>query len=730
MAAIAILSVILTILVPAVKSSGTTELILINGVPSEHFIIMFHGEEGVLEPAPGGKYIAVAVESSVAVVDSFTDSVVGSINLSGVGWGRTASLAWARGMLVAVNSSCSIAVMGLDEDWLNVDKLISFGGGLKAFGAGSYGDLVLALCGSPSGPALLVLNISGGGSRLIALDGLVSAGNPVFGRGPLVDEAEDRVYFSGITLSGGTYVHGIYYLSFEELSGEEVVPHLLYGIEAPSDWYLVGVRDVAGGMVLASVNNTLLLIDGDGRVRASLDLPWFYGDAVFYGSTDLVTLTFREAYDVEWVAIYDIRGSLVKGLFMRGSVLRLAVVPGKVYTLEPCVPGRDDYLGLYSLAYRGLHEVLSAEVSAVVTDRSARINIAGDVAPGELHSWVSAYFDPARGWWEAVYTTHIHYNGSLYNTVVEIGEGSAGRAYVIEDLALGASPVPGVGVVMAGALVRPPAYSAMRQWYIIDESSGRAVTVLEVGADEVLGVQALSRREWVSYGEEGISLYTLTDLSVNLRVLGEGVQVASPVQGSEYAVIVRGRSLEIVRVEEGGLVIAHSLGVKSVLAAAYNPLDNVLLLVKLSGTSRIEVSVIRPGTVWEEGIMWEPFMTPVAPIDGGVLGVGTGNTSATIVLSSVMGRVQTLAEALSCTNPTIIDYFISPKGVGTAIGCSSNAIVIWVSDSVPRPPFYIIWAAVMSVAYLTVFSLIRLAGQRHGNRQLRRKQSSQQLCSQ
>ncbi len=713
-AALTLSLVALAALAPAPASGNARILLLIDGVPSERFIMMFHGEDGVVEPGPGGGLVAAAVGASVAIVDSVKDSVIGVVDLSGAGWGRTLSLAWAGGRVVAVNASCSVAVIGLSDDGLRVEELVELGEGLRAAGAGGYvGDSALFLCDSSSGPVLAVLNVSSGLYGLVRVRGLVSAGNPVFGRGPLLDNATGRVYFSGVAPSGERFVHGIYYLEPSELLGDEVVPHLLYGVGSSSDWYLVGVRDVSDGEVLADVNGSLVLVDGDGGVRASVSLPWFYGDALFYRPTGLVVVTFREWYDVEWVAIYDLRAGLVRGLFMRGSVLRLAVASGKIYTLEPCVPGRDDYLALYSLAYRGLNELDSAGVMAEVSGPSVRVDVVDGLAPGELYSWVSAYLDPGHGWWEVVYTTHIHYNGSLYNTVAVIGEGDAGRAYLIDGLATKASPVTGAGVIMAGALVEPPSYTWLRQWYLIDVASGKAITVLEVGADEVEGVQALSPSEWVSYGSEAVKLYMISGSSVTSETLGPGVSLASPVQGTDYVVYTRDSRLFVARIGRDGLSILHLVGARRVLGVAYNPIDDSLLLTTVHGAS-VTTSVLRLSGGWFEDLLWPPSLAPIAPVGNGALAIRLSNGSATVALASPMGRIRALAEA-PCSDPSPISYFISSGGVGAAIGCSSGAIIAWAgADAIPGPPHYVAWAGAASTAFLLLLAAIRLAGRRPG----------------
>ncbi len=718
--ALALSLVALAVLVPTPVNGDVHNLLLIDGVPSERFIIMFHGEDGVIEAGLEGVLVAAAVGSSIAVVDSVKDAVVGVVNLSGVGWGRTVSLAWAGGKVVAVNASCSAAVISLGDEGARVEAVVRLGEGLRTAGAGGYvGGAALILCESATGPVLAVFNASNGLYRLVRVRGLISAGNPVFGRGPLTDAVTGGVYLSGVAPSGDGFMHGIYYLEPSELLGDEAVPHLLYGVESPSDWYLVGVRDVSGGEVLADVNGSLVLVDGDGGVRASMSLPWFYGDALFYRPTGLVAVTFRERYDVEWVAIYDLRTGLVRGLFMRGSVLRLAVASGKIYTLEPCVPGRDDYLALYSLAFRGLNELLSAGVKAEVSGPSVRVGVVDGLAPGDLYSWVSAYLDPGREWWEVVYTTHIHYNGSLYNTVTAIGEGGVGRAYLIDDLATEASPIPGTGVVMAGVLVEPPSYTRLRQWYLIDVASGKAITVLEVGADEVGGVQALSPGEWVSYGGEAVKLYIVSGSSVVFETLGPGVPLASPVHGSDYVVYTRSSRLFVARVGSEGLSVLYSLGVRRVLGMAYNPFDDSLLLTTVQGASAIATVLRLDGGGWYEDLLWPPSLIPIAPVGNGALALQVGNGSAAVVLASAMGRVKALAEMPSCSNPTPIDYFVSSGGIGAAVGCSSGAVIAWVgADSVPGPPPYIACAGAASAALLALLAAVRLAGRRHGGSRL------------
>ena len=681
---------------------------------------MFRGEDGVVEAGPEGGLVAAAVGSSIAVVDSVKDVAVEIVNLSEAGWGRTVSLAWAGGKVVAVNASCSAATIGLGDGGPRVEAIVRLGEGLRTAGAGGYvGGTALILCDSASGPVLAVFNASSGLYRLVRVRGLVSAGNPVFGRGPLTDAVTGRVYFSGVAPSGGVFVHGIYYLEPSELLGDEAVPHLLYGVESPSDWYLVGVRDVSDGAVLADVNGSLVLVDGDGEVRASMSLPWFYGDALFYRPTGFVAVTFRERYDVEWVAIYDLRTGLVRGLFMRGSVLRLAVASGKIYTLEPCVPGRDDYLALYSLAYRGLNELVSAGVTAEVSGPSVRVGVVDGLAPGDLYSWVSAYLDPGREWWEVVYTTHIHYNGSLYNTVAAIGEGSVGRAYLVDGLVTKASPVPETGVVMAEVLVEPPSYSRLRQWYLIDVASGRAMTVLEVGADEVEGVQALSPGEWVSYGGEAVKLYTVSSSLATSETLGPGVSLSSPVHGTDFVVYIRGPRLFIARAGPVGLSVTRSMGARRVLGMAYNPIDNSLLLTTVRGPSVITAVLRLDGSGWSEELLWPPSLDPIAPIGDGALALRASNGPAAIVLASAMGRVEALAEMLTCSGPSPIDYFISSGGIGVAVGCSSGAVIAWAgADSVPGPPPYVVWAGAASVAFLALLAAVRLAGRRPGGSRL------------
>lgn len=700
---------------PVPAAGDTHELLLINGVPSEHLITEFRGEEGVIEADPEGRLVAAAVGSSIAVVDALTDTLTGVVNLSRFGWGRTVSLAWAGGRVVVVNDSCSVAVIGLGDGGPGVELLTGLGRGLRASEAGGIGAEALVLCSGVSGPVMGVLNVGSGEHRLIRLRGLVSVGNPIFGRGPLADTVSGRVYFSGIAPSGDSFVHGIYYLTLSELLSDEASPHLLYGIGSTSDWYLVGVRDVKDGVVLADVNGGLLLINGDGETAASVNMPWFYGDAVFYRSTREIALTFRERYDVEWVAIYDTVSGLVEGLFMRGSVLRLATASGKIYVLEPCVPGRDDYIGLYSIAYRGLNDLVSAGVRAEVSGASIRFDLVNELAPGGLHSWVSAYLDLGSWWWETVYTTHIHYNGSLYNTVLALGVGGTGRAYVIDDLVRGASPIPGAGVVMAGPLVAPPSYPRLRQWYLIDAGSGKAVTVLEVGADEVRGVQALSPSEWVAYGGDAVRLYTVSGASAFSKVVGAGVSLASPVQGTDYVAYVRGPRLLIGEVGAGGLSALHSASAEGLLGAAYNPVEDSVLLVTARGASVVAADTRTGWCGRAEDLLWPPSLTPIAPAGDGAVALKVGDGQEAIVLASAMGRVRVLADATSCSNPTPIGYFVSSGAVGVAIGCSSGAIIAWTgAGSALTTDHRVAWAGVASAAYLILLSALRLGGLRPG----------------
>ena len=113
--------------------------------------------------------------------------------------------------------------------------------------------------------------------------------------------------------------------------------------------------------------------------------------------------------------------------------------------------------------------------------------------------------------------------------------------------------------------------------------------------------------------------------------------------------------------------------------------------------------------------MWGPTMTPVAPVEGGALGVEVRDGSAAIVAASAMGRARVLAEAPSCPDPSTIGYFISSGGVGAAVGCPWGALMAW-ARSAPRPSPYVAWAGSASLAYLAALSIVRLAGRSGGSR--------------
>jgi len=674
---------VVTAAISSQASSPSPRLLVIDGVPFEHLTIVMHGEDGVIESGPGG-LVAAAVGPSVALINASSEDVVAVLNLSTLGWGRTVSLTWARGFLVAVNSSCAAAVMRPGTGGLSVEMVTVLGKGLTASGAGQLvGGAAVVLCNSLDGPVAAVLDPVRGTRRVVVLEGLITAGNPVLGRGPLLDPDSGRVYFSGISRAGDEYVQGVYYLSTDDLIRDSVSPKLLYGVKAPSPWPIIAVRDVMGGEVLASINNTLVILDADGKLTYSLGLPWFYGDALFYGSASSVAVTFREKYDVEWVAVYDTRTELITRLFMRGSVLRLAVAGEKIFSLEPCVPGRDDYLGLYAMSYKGLEKLPSASVTVVFHGDEVGVALVKGLAPGSLHSWVSAYLDPVSGWWEAVYTTHIHYNGSLYNTVVEHGVGESGRAFLIDGLVTDASPVPGSGLIMAGPLVEPPSYTPIRQWYIVDTRDGAALTVLEIGADTAVRVQALSAQRWVSYGAGSTREYLLTDRSATSRIIGPGVSLAAPVPGSDYAVLVSGDRLMLVRVSAEGLRTAYSTRAVRVLSAAYNPVSDALLLVteRRGLTQYVVVNVGGNSSLTE--LVWPPGLVPVVPVPGGALAVDVRDSPPSLVSASFMGRVFCVAELSGCGDAELINYFISSGGPGVAIGCEGSA---WCGPVTPPPP--------------------------------------------